>query len=76
MESRGNQLSVSVGVTVTLEKIIQLSGDEDLLEFESVDEYFLFSTFLFKSKETKLKENTIKQQTSSCYSQPIAFTKQ
>ena len=43
---------MSVRVTVTLEKIIQLSGDEDLLEFESVDEYFFFSTFLFKSKET------------------------
>lgn len=47
----GNQFSVSVWVTVTPEKYIQPSGDEELLKSESVYERFLFSAFLFKSKE-------------------------
>lgn len=71
LESRGNQLSVSVWVTVSPEKIIQLSGD-DLLEFGSIHECFLFSSFFsqrkfwFKNKHNK---------TSSCYRQMVAFTK-
>lgn len=45
LENGGNQLSVSVWVTVAPEKIIQPSGDEELLESKSVHELFLFSSF-------------------------------
>lgn len=45
LENKGNQLRVSVWVTVTPDKIIQPSGDEELLEFESVHKLFVSSSF-------------------------------
>lgn len=77
LKNRGNHLSVSVRVTVTPEKIIQPSGDEELLESESVYELFLLSSFsIYVKGNFDFKENTTKVQTSSRFMEPIAFTKQ